>query len=1811
MRKVSLWLVLVLVAGMIQPFVGEQNAFAAGGENISPITAEADTNIDSTGIYGKDPELYVGRIVMGGSNEIQHSAIKFNLSSISGNLKKASLKLYMNYGSANVEQAINVWGSSVDEWNEEPTSVFPSHDASNLSPNNFKNTSIPKSSASQYITIDVTDIVKNYVNLADHKDDYITLVLTGEEASGKDTRISLSSIEGGNKPQLEITSVPNQKPSGSLSINSGSDYTSSANVTLNLTGTDPDNDPLEMQFSNDNTTWSNWEPFNATKSWTLTAGDGPKTVYMQLRDGTDTVGYSDSITLDTIAPVVTGVTNGAVYNSGQRAEFTEGTATLNGSPYTSATLISTEGLNTLIVTDRAGNITSVTFRIDQTKPSGMVTINSGAVATNSNKVTLNLSGSDPGGSGVTQMEFSLDGSSWSGFETYTSSKNYEFSTADGVKKVFVHFKDAAGNVSEAISATIMLDTVVPAVTGVTPGGLYASPPTITFNEGTANLDGMNFISGAKANGEGPHQLVVTDTATNAVTVNFFVDTVKPAGNLQINNGTTHTNKSDVTLTLSASDPGGVNASGLDKMQFSQDGTTWSSPESYSTSATYTLTAGEGIKTVHARFIDKAGNISDEAQATITLDTQSPKVEGVTEGTLYKTNPKVTFDEGNGKLDNQNFTSGSSVNTEGAHKLVVTDEAGNTTTINFFVDTVKPTPGTLTINSGKSYTNKVDVTLTLAAVDPGNTNASGLNTMQFSQDEITWSSALDYSTTASYSLTAGDGMKTVYARFIDTAGNVSDVISSTITLDTVQPVISGATNGEIYNKAPEVSFNEGTGELDGQNFISGSKVSTEGQHRLIVTDEAGNAAEITFFVDTVKPTGSIVINNDDALTRTPEVTLTLTASDPGGPNASGLGQMQFSQDGTTWGDLEAITVVRKLTLTEGDALKTVYARFTDQAGNVSDAVSSTIILDSTPPEVSGVTDQAFYSTYPTVTFTEGTGTLDNNPFTSGTKVTTEGEHILKVTDLAGNSTIITFTVDTEAPVITGVVDNEFYHSDPTIEFDEGTASLNGEPFVTNTKVDKEGKYTLIVTDKAKNITTVHFTLDKTAPTGTISINEDAAYTGSEEVTLTLSSQDNNATVHMQLSHDGLTWGSDESYTTTKAWTFADPAYGLKKVYVRYKDQAGNVSETYQDSIELTQTIKTNEDTDLQLKATDFHANSLQKVKVISLPEHGALKLKDSLVKLNEEIAAGDLGNLRFIPEPNWHGSTVFNWNAGVGTSYDDTQLTIVIEVVPVEDIPVAKDISFAVTDSTEFTGVLLGSDGDGDGLTYEIVKQSTKGKVTVTNVSKGEFKYKYTQGDYGTHTFTYRVTDGKAYSNEASVTINISAAPQPGGGSGGGSSGNSGNSGSGNSSGVNSGGGTSSVSSTDILLNGVVLENIASSEVNTANGNKATLVTLNESKLNDLLNKDTGGAQITIPVMNGSNSVTLQLNGRMIKTLEAKHARLIIQTETSSYTLPTERIQMENLAAKFGSNVPLQDIQIRIEVTQVPQDKVKIINLGIGQIVLITPGVDFTVKAVYKGKELVVDKFNGYVERMIGIPEGVDPSRMTTGVVISPEGRLSHVPTKFIKKNGKYYAVINSMSNSLYSVIYNKATFADSVNHWAHSSIENMASRLVIQGVNSQQFRPDSSITRAEFTAIVVRALGLKLADKPVSFDDVRPADWFHETLTIAVNADLKQGYENHTFQPNSNITREEAMVVLAKAMKSIAMNISITDSQVNEQLQSLADNGTFHDWSRTAAALNIQYGIMKGDQGKARPESNITRAEATVMIERLLLAAGLINDTSK
>ncbi|MFL5318092.1 MAG: Ig-like domain-containing protein, partial [Myxococcaceae bacterium] len=412
--------------------------------------------------------------------------------------------------------------------------------------------------------------------------------VTQGTSSTFDITVSVTDGQAGHSVSGTLHLTVNEKSTGvtgTVSINSDAKFTKNSAVTLALTGSSAAGAISQMRFSNDGTTFSAFEAFAATKSWTLDAtADGLKTVTVELKDAAgESKQLTATITLDTAAPTISGFTidNGATATKSGSVLLTvsatdngSGIATIeasnDGTTFSGVSsnpanwaLPSADGNDTVTVrvTDAAGNSATTTASIirDGTAPTiTTATLNGGTTWSRANTVSLQVAASDGTGSGLWQLCVSGDVAQAACFSYTSSAFQLALSSGDGQKQVSVTVVDNVGNISSSTLATVSVD---------------ATPPA--------------------------------------------------AQSLTIDNGAAATNNLTLTMTTAAADP--APGSGLSTIEFSSDLLNWSTPQAYATSINVTVPAGDGARTFYARLTDVAGNVSVSpyTSATIKIDQTPP------------------------------------------------------------------------------------------------------------------------------------------------------------------------------------------------------------------------------------------------------------------------------------------------------------------------------------------------------------------------------------------------------------------------------------------------------------------------------------------------------------------------------------------------------------------------------------------------------------------------------------------------------------------------------------------------------------------------------------------------------------------------------------------------------------------------------------------------------------------------------------------------------------------------------------------------------------------------------------------------------------------------------------------------------------------------------------------------------------------------------------------------------------------------------------------------------------------------------------
>jgi hypothetical protein len=175
----------------------------------------------------------------------------------------------------------------------------------------------------------------------------------------------------------------------------------------------------------------------------------------------------------------------------------------------------------------------------------------------------------------------------------------------------------------------------------------------------------------------------------------------------------------------------------------------------------------------------------------------------------------------------------------------------------------------------------------------------------------------------------------------------------------------------------------------------------------------------------------------------------------------------------------------------------------------------------------------------------------------------------------------------------------------------------------------------------------------------------------------------------------------------------------------------------------QAVSTDEDTAVAvtLTASDVDGDALT-YSVVDGPANGVL--------------SGVAPNVTYTPDPDYNGPDSFTFRANDGQA-DSNLTTVNITVDPVNDPPVAADQAVSTDEDTAVAITLVGSDVDGDALTYSVVDGPTNG---VLNGTPPNVTYTPDPGYDGADSFTFRVNDGTTDSNLATVNITVSSANDP-------------------------------------------------------------------------------------------------------------------------------------------------------------------------------------------------------------------------------------------------------------------------------------------------------------------------------------------------------------------------------------------------------------------------------------------------------------------
>ena len=185
------------------------------------------------------------------------------------------------------------------------------------------------------------------------------------------------------------------------------------------------------------------------------------------------------------------------------------------------------------------------------------------------------------------------------------------------------------------------------------------------------------------------------------------------------------------------------------------------------------------------------------------------------------------------------------------------------------------------------------------------------------------------------------------------------------------------------------------------------------------------------------------------------------------------------------------------------------------------------------------------------------------------------------------------------------------------------------------------------------------------------------------------------------------------------------------------------------------------------------------------------------------------------------------------------------------------------------------------------------------------------------------------------------------------------------------------------------------------------------------------------------------------------------------------------------------------------------------------------------------------------------------------------------------------------------TFSDVKNHANKAAIEALASRGIINGMGQGTFMPNKTMTRAEFAAIVTRALGLTAKDTKV-FSDVPSSKWYAGYIGTANSSGIVNGVGNGKFNPEGTITRQEAAAMVARAAKLCGLDTTMDAVATRNMLAQFGDYRSAASWATESLAFCYSAGILDQSDLNIQPTKAILRCEIAQMLYNMLVVAELI-----
>ncbi|TYQ16142.1 UNVERIFIED_CONTAM: uncharacterized lipoprotein YddW (UPF0748 family) [Acetivibrio alkalicellulosi] len=168
--------------------------------------------------------------------------------------------------------------------------------------------------------------------------------------------------------------------------------------------------------------------------------------------------------------------------------------------------------------------------------------------------------------------------------------------------------------------------------------------------------------------------------------------------------------------------------------------------------------------------------------------------------------------------------------------------------------------------------------------------------------------------------------------------------------------------------------------------------------------------------------------------------------------------------------------------------------------------------------------------------------------------------------------------------------------------------------------------------------------------------------------------------------------------------------------------------------------------------------------------------------------------------------------------------------------------------------------------------------------------------------------------------------------------------------------------------------------------------------------------------------------------------------------------------------------------------------------------------------------------------------------------------------------------------------------WAMDAIDSFYEKGIVKGDHKGDFNPGQNTKRGDFIIMVRNALNLEAEFKD-NFIDVRSGSYYYDAIGVSRQLGIIKGIGSGTFNPEGNITREDMMVIVTKALEISGIEL---EKGSLEDLSAYNDAGQISSYAKEAVATLTKAGLVQGFSGGVHPKRMATRAEIVIILNTVL-----------